>query len=231
MADSKPTGIKSWADADRPREKLLVKGKKELSNAELIAILIGSGSRNETAVALARRILSDHDNNLVHVSKLGVKELCQYKGIGEAKAISIIAALELGRRQKGITIQEKPQITCSQDTYRLLQSGMEDLPREVFKTVFLSSNNRVLQVKNISEGGIAATVVDPRLIFKQALELNAVSIIVAHNHPSGNLKPSQADHAITKKLVEAGKFLEIRVLDHIIISELGYFSFADEGLL
>lgn len=231
MADTKPTGIKSWADEDKPREKLLVKGRKALSNAELIAILIGSGSRNETAVALSRKILADHSNNLVALSKLSVKDLCKYKGIGEAKAISIIAALELGRRQQGSDIQSKPQITCSSDIYQLLRSSMEDLDKEVFKAVYLNRNNKVLLVKTISEGGIAATVVDPRLIFKQALEINAVSIAVAHNHPSGSLSPSQADRAITSKLVEAGKFLEVRLLDHIIISEMGYFSFADEGIL
>ncbi len=230
MADTKPTGIKSWADEDKPREKLLVKGRKALSNAELIAILIGSGSRNETAVALSRKILADHSNNLVALSKLSVKDLCKYKGIGEAKAISIIAALELGRRQQGSDIQSKPQITCSSDIYQLLRSSMEDLDKEVFKAVYLNRNNKVLLVKTISEGGIAATVVDPRLIFKQALEINAVSIAVAHNHPSGSLFPSQADRAITSKLVEAGKFLEVRLLDHIIISEMGYFSFADEGI-
>jgi DNA repair protein RadC len=230
-SDDRQSGIKSWAEEDRPREKLLLSGKKSLTNAELIAILLGSGSRNETAVELARRMLSGSNQNLHELAKLGVKELSKFKGIGEAKAISIIAALELGRRQKASDLEVKPKITCSADIYILLQSSMEDLPTEVFRVIYLNRQNAVIKTKTVSEGGIAGTVVDPRIIFKEAIDVLAVSIILAHNHPSGNLKPSQADITITKKMVEAGKLLDISVLDHLIIAETGYYSFADEGLL
>ncbi len=225
------SGIKSWALEDRPREKLLAKGKKSLTNAELLAIILGSGSADESAVSLGRRILHDYNNDVAAVAKLGVKELSAFKGVGPAKAISVIAALELGRRMKANTGESKPKITCSEDSYTILSASMEDLHTEVFKVILLNRNNRVIKITTISEGGVAGTVVDPKVIFKDAIDNLASAIILSHNHPSGNLKPSQADIKITKKLVEAGAFLEIRVLDHVIISEMGYYSFADEGMM
>lgn len=231
MSKTVNSGIKSWALEDRPREKLLAKGKKSLTNAELLAIILGSGSSDESAVSLARRILQDYNNDVSAVAKLGVKELSTFKGVGPAKAISVIAALELGRRMKANTAESKPKITCSEDSYAILSASMEDLHTEVFKVILLNRNNRVIKISTISEGGVAGTVVDPKVIFKDAIDNLASAIILSHNHPSGNLKPSQADINITKKLVEAGSFLEIRVLDHVIISELGYYSFADEGMM
>jgi len=231
MSKTANSGIKSWAEEDRPREKLLAKGKKSLTNAELLAIILGSGSSNESAVSLARRMFTEYNNDVSAVAKLGVKELSQFKGVGPAKAISVIAALELGRRMKANTIQSKPKITCAEDSYAILSASMEDLHTEVFKVILLNRNNRVIKITKISEGGVAGTVVDPKVIFKEAIENLASAIILSHNHPSGNLKPSQADISITKKLVDAGSLLEIRVLDHVIISEQGYYSFADEGMM
>jgi DNA repair protein RadC len=176
-------------------------------------------------------LLQDYNNDVSAVAKLGVKELSTFKGVGPAKAISVIAALELGRRMKANTAESKPKITCSEDSYAILSASMEDLHTEVFKVILLNRNNRVIKISTISEGGVAGTVVDPKVIFKDAIDNLASAIILSHNHPSGNLKPSQADINITKKLVEAGSFLEIRVLDHVIISELGYYSFADEGMM
>lgn len=224
-------GIKSWAKEDRPREKLLDKGKKDLTNAELLAIILGSGSKHESAVELAKRILAAYDNNLVALAKLDSKALCEFKGVGPAKAVSVIAMLEVGRRMRGLTPDNKKKITSSTDIYNVLRASMEDLPYETFKVIYLNQKNSIISIKTLSEGGIAGTVVDPRLIFKEALNQTAVSIILAHNHPSGNLKPSQADLDITQKMISAGKLLEIKVLDHLIISELGYYSFADEGLI
>lgn len=231
MSDTPSSGIKSWAEEDRPREKLLAKGKKELTNAELLAIILGSGSRDESAVSLAKRILAASDHNLHTLSKLDIADFCEFKGVGAAKAVSIVATLELARRLKSTVIEDKPKITSSQDSYNLLHASMEDLGNEVFKVVYLNRRNSVITIKTISSGGISGTVVDPRLIFKEAIEQKASGIILAHNHPSGNLKPSQADLNITKKLKDAGSLLEIVVLDHLIISEAGYFSFADEGLM
>ncbi|WP_207427875.1 DNA repair protein RadC [Pedobacter sp. SYSU D00535] len=223
--------IKSWAEEDRPREKLLSQGRRSLSDAELIAILIGSGNREETAVELSRRILYSFDNDLDKLGRLSVNELSKFKGIGEAKAITIMAALELGRRRRE---SEKPQlskITGSRDIYQLLNRYFSDLNHEEFWILLLNRANGVLSRHLISKGGQSGTIADPKIIFKSALENNAASIILAHNHPSGNLKPSQADISLTRKLREAGSFLDIAVLDHLIFTNSSYFSFADEGLL
>ncbi len=223
--------IKQWAEEDRPREKLLHKGKSVLTDAELIAILLGSGSRDMSAVELARHILSSYDNDLNKIGKLGITDLIKFKGIGEAKAISIIAALELGRRRQITTIKERPQVKSSEAAYLCLSGSMSDLDHEVFKILLLNRNNRVIKIDTISKGGVSGTVVDAKILFKKALDNLASSIILAHNHPSGNLKPSRQDITITNKLIEAGKILDISVLDHLIISEKGYYSFKDEGLI
>lgn len=223
--------IKFWAEDDRPREKLLLKGKAVLSDAELIAILIGSGSRNETAVELSKRILQQNNNDLALLGRQSVKQLTQFKGIGEAKAISIVAALELGKRRREVDGPVINKIKCATDAFNLMQPILADLLHEEFWVMFLNNANHVLHKGQISKGGMTATVVDTRIIFKQALEQNATALILFHNHPSGNLNPSDADKSITKKIIEAGKTLDIQVLDHIIITEKHFFSFADEGLL
>ncbi|MCE3279417.1 MAG: hypothetical protein K0S44_1608 [Bacteroidetes bacterium] len=223
--------IKSWAEEDRPREKLMGKGRQILSEAELIAILIGSGSRSETAVELSKRILSTVENNLNELGKLGVKELTKFKGIGEAKAISIVAALELGRRRKETEVVKREKITTSKDAYDALKGNMSDLPYEEFWLIILNRANAIVKKELISRGGVAGTVVDTKIIFKAAVEHYASSIIICHNHPSGNLKPSEADIRITKNIKEAGKIMEIPLIDHLILSENGYYSFADEGML
>jgi len=223
--------IKSWALDDRPREKLLAKGKKSLSDAELIAILIGSGNREESAVALSQRILASVDYNLNNLAKLSVQELMQFKGIGEAKAISIITALELGKRRQFEKKLETPKINSSRDVFNLMQPLLGDLPHEEFWVLFLNNANKVLEKYQISKGGFTGTVVDVRMLFKQALSIAAVAVVVCHNHPSGNLKPSNADVEITQKIKKAGATLEIKLLDHLIITEKAYFSFVDEGVL
>lgn len=223
--------IKNWSDDDKPREKLVQKGKSALSDAELIAILIGSGSRNESAVELAKRILASANNNLNELGKLSIKQLMQFKGIGEAKAVSIAAALEIGRRRRGEDAQKITKINSSKNVFELLQPKMGELPHEEFWIVFLNNSNAVLQAGQLSKGGITGTLVDVRLVLKQALELGAVGLILAHNHPSGTLKPSEADKQITKKLKVASEALDIKVLDHIIITQKEYFSFADENIL
>ncbi len=223
--------IKTWAEEDKPREKLLLNGRRSLSDAELIAILIGSGSRDESAVDLSKRILRYYGNDLSVLGKLSVQELSKFKGIGEAKAIAIIAALELGRRRKETEQQKTTSITCSQDIYNLLSHSFLDLLHEEFWVVLLNRANKVLAKVLISKGGQSATISDPKIIFKTALEHNAAAIILAHNHPSGNLKPSSEDLNLTKKLVLAAKLLDIGVLDHIIFADTLYFSFADEGLM
>jgi len=223
--------IKQWAEEDKPREKLLLKGKSSLSDAELLAILIGSGTRSLSAVELSKQMLSANENNLQLLAKLNCSDLRKFRGIGEAKAITIIAAMELGRRRQLTSVKDKPKITSSHDAYSCLYSSMDDLTYEVFKVLLLNRNNRVVRIETISKGGISGTVVDPKIIFKKALDVQASSIILAHNHPSGNLKPSQADISITSKLVSAGEAMEIKILDHIIISSKGYFSFLDEGLI
>lgn len=223
--------IKKWAREDRPREKLLAKGKEALSNAELLAILIGSGTRDESAVKLSQRILSSVDNSLTELGQKSVQELTKFKGIGEAKAISIVAAIELSRRRASSESSPKPQITCSKDAYTILRPILSDLQTEAFWILLLNRNNRVEAQKQISLGGVAGTVVDAKVVYKYAIESLASSIVLAHNHPSGNLQPSPADISLTKKLVEAGKSLDIKVLDHIIVSHRGYYSFLDEGLI
>lgn len=223
--------IKNWSDDDKPREKLVHKGRSVLSDAELIAILIRSGSRNESAVELSKRILASVDNNLNELGKLSLQQLMQFKGVGEAKAISIIAALEMGRRRRG---EKSPRITAignSKSVYELLQPKMGELPHEEFWIVYLNNSNKVLFVGQQSKGGITGTLVDVRLVLKRALELGAVALILAHNHPSGTLRPSEADKQITKKMKAASEALDIKVLDHLIITQKEYFSFADEGLL
>lgn len=224
------SGIKSWAEEDRPREKLMEKGRHALTEAELIAILIASGSKNETAVELSKRILTSVSNDLNDLGKLSVKELMKFKGIGEAKAISIVAALELGRRRKETKISKREKITTSKDVYEIMRPSMMDLPHEEFWLLMLNRANSVIKKELISRGGIAGTVVDSKLIFKIALENYASSIIICHNHPSGNLKPSEQDMKITKTIKEAGKIMEIQLLDHLIVTENGFYSFADEGV-
>ncbi|WP_374165430.1 DNA repair protein RadC [Arcticibacter sp. MXS-1] len=223
--------IKSWAEEDRPREKLLSQGRRNLTDAELIAILIGSGSREETAVELSRRILHSLENDLEKLGRLSVNELSKFKGIGEAKAISIIAALELGRRRRESDAQKQVKITGSRDVYNLLSRYYADLNHEEFWVVLLSRSNNVISRQLISKGGQSGTIADPKIIFQTALENHAAGLILSHNHPSGNLKPSQADLALTRKLTEAGGFLDMPVLDHIIFSNSSFFSFADEGLM
>lgn len=223
--------IKSWAEADRPREKLLAKGKSALSEAELIAILIGSGNTEESAVELSKKILSSVENNLVELGKLTVNDLCKFKGIGEAKAISIIAALELGRRRNEQTTPERESITTSRQAFNLLHPILADLPHEEFWLIFLNRANKVIKKHPVSKGGVAGTVVDAKMIFKPAVEYLASSVILCHNHPSGNRTPSQEDIALTRKIKEAGRALDISVHDHIIIANDAYYSFADEGLI
>lgn len=223
--------IKEWNEDDRPREKLLLKGKTALSDAELIAILIASGSRNESAVALSQRILASVANNLNELAKLSVKELQEFKGIGEAKGIAITAALELGKRQRAQEALVRKKITNSNSVFEVMQPILGDLPHEEFWIVYLNNSNKVLLTKQLSKGGITGTLVDVRLVFKNALQLGAVAVVLAHNHPSGTLQPSEADKKLTNKLKIAGESLDIKVLDHLIITEKSYFSFADENLL
>lgn len=229
--DNKHLQIKSWAEEDRPREKLLLKGITTLSDAELIAILIGSGTVAMTAVELAKHILNKAGNNLHELAKLTVKDLQKFKGIGEAKAISIVSALELGRRRKESDMLKRDKITCSQDTYELMKSNLLDLKHEEFWVIYLNQANVVIKKERISIGGISATVADVKIILKKALEELSQAIILVHNHPSGNLRPSKADVDITKKIREGGHWLDIQVLDHVIFSDENYFSFADEGYL
>ncbi|MCL4639876.1 MULTISPECIES: RadC family protein [Olivibacter] len=221
--------LKQWAEQDRPREKLLLNGRRLLSDAELIAILIGSGSKEETAVELSKRILSDVENNLSDLARLTLADLCNYKGIGEAKAIAIIAALELGRRRKENASVLKPQIESSEDAYQVLQSVYADLSHEEFWILLLNTNNRVIAKELISKGGSGVVAVDAKGVFQAVLQAKATGLILSHNHPSGSLRPSMADKQLTKKIVEGGKLLDVRVLDHLIISDEGYYSFLDHG--
>ena len=230
-AKPKSQPINQWAEDDRPREKMLLKGKSALSNAELIALLIGSGNSEESAVQLAQRMLDSTGNNLIEFSKLSIEELSRFRGMGKAKAISIVAALELGKRRVAEKVLQQAKITSSRDVYELLLPDLTDNYYEAFYVIFLDRANKVIRKLNISMGGVAGTVVDPKKIFKLALDHNASSIILAHNHPSNNLQPSDNDIKLTKKLQEAGKALDIPVLDHIISGNDNYFSFADEGML
>lgn len=223
--------IKSWALDDRPREKLIAKGKSALSDAELMAILIGSGTREESAVDLSKRILAHTDNNLNRLAKLSLNELMTFKGIGEAKGIAIITALEIGKRRHFEEKKELPKITSSKDAFYLMSPIIGDIAHEEFWVLYLSNSNKVLEKYQLSKGGLTATLVDVRLLFKRAIELFAVGIIVCHNHPSGKIKPSASDIKLTKKIKDAGVLLDIKILDHLIITEKLYFSFADEGIL
>lgn len=223
--------IKNWSQDDQPREKLRDKGKAALSDAELVAILIGSGSKEESAVTLCQRILASVDNNLSELGKLSIKQLMEFKGIGEAKAITIAAALELGRRRRGEEALERKKITSSTSVFELMQPVIGELPHEEFWIVYLNNSNKVIQKNQLSKGGITGTLVDVRLALKTALEVGATGIILTHNHPSGTLKPSTADKQLTQKLNTAAQSLDIKVLDHLIITEKAYFSFADENML
>ena len=223
--------IKQWNEDDRPREKLLNKGKVSLSDAELIAILIGSGNREESAVELSKKILSSIDNSLNELGKLKVNDLTKFKGIGEAKAISIITALELGRRRRLEEALEKPKISSSKSVFDVMQPIIGELQHEEFWIIFLNNANKIQLKTQMSKGGITGTLVDTRLIFKRALELAATGLILCHNHPSGTLKPSTSDINLTNKIKKGGDVLDIKVLDHIIITEKKYYSFADEGIL
>lgn len=223
--------IKRWAAEDRPREKLLLKGKAALTDAELIAILLGTGTAAMSAVDVAKAILEAVGNDLNELARLTVKDLMKIKGVGEAKAITIVSALELGRRRKDLLGEEKPKISGSKDIYDLLKAELLDIPHEAFWIVLLNRANRVIKKHQISQGGVAGTVADPKIIFKIALEELASGVILAHNHPSGNLTASQSDIDLTRKLKESGKLLEIQILDHIIVGGKKYMSFADEGLI
>lgn len=228
---SQSFSIKNWSQDDQPREKLRDKGRASLSDAELVAILIGSGNRDESAVDLCKRILASVDNNLSELGKLSIRQLMEFKGIGEAKAISIAAALELGRRRRGEEALEKKKITSSTSVFELMQPIIGDLPHEEFWIVYLNNSNKVLLKKQESKGGITGTLVDVRLVLKKALEVGATSLILAHNHPSGTLMPSNADKQLTLKLKNAAESIDIKVLDHLIVTEKAYFSFADDNLL
>lgn len=231
MKNNASFSIRKWNENDRPREKLLVKGKNSLSDSELIAILIGSGNKEESAVALSKRILASVDNQINALGKLSVKQLMNFKGIGEAKAISIVAGLELGKRRKEEHISIIPKINSSIDVFHIMNPIIGDLEHEEFWVLFLNNSNKVLQKKQISIGGKTGTLVDPRIVFRSALEFHATAIILTHNHPSGTLMPSESDKALTQKLKQAGMSLDIKLLDHLIITEKDYFSFADQAIL
>lgn len=223
--------IKEWAEDDRPREKLLLKGKQALSDAELIAILLGSGSRNETAVQLAQRILKEYGNNLYELAKLSVADLQKFKGIGEAKAISIVAALELGRRRKEENVAEQTVVRTSADAYKHIAPKLSDLPHEEFWIMLLNRAHRITKTELVSRGGVTGTVADVRMMIKMAVENLASAIVLAHNHPSGNTKASEQDIQLTRKVKEAANLFDIQLLDHIIVGEGAYYSFTDQGLI
>jgi DNA repair protein RadC len=223
--------IKTWAENDRPREKLLSKNPGSLTDSELLAILIGQGTREKNAVDLAKELLYSVKNNLNELGRLELHDLLKLNGIGKVKAVVILAALELGRRRQSIGALEKPVVGDSRQVAVYLQAMLQDQNREVFAVIFLNQANRVNHFEVVSQGGITGTVADPRLILKKALESHAVNVILCHNHPSGNLKPSKSDEELTYKIREAARFFDIKVIDHIIVSNDGYFSFADEGLM
>jgi DNA repair protein RadC len=223
--------IKNWAVEDRPREKLLYKGISTLSDAELIAILLGSGNSDLSAVDLARKILNMAGNNLNKLGKLDHRDLVRLKGVGIAKAVNIMAALELGRRRKAADIVQEKKVRSSSDVYEIFHSLLSDLNHEEFWVLYLNRSNKIVSRQRISQGGISGTITDVRLIMKTAIELLASSIVVCHNHPSGNREPSEADIRITGKIKEAAAFFDITLLDHIIVTDSGYYSFADNGSL
>ncbi|MBN8641935.1 MAG: DNA repair protein RadC [Flavobacteriales bacterium] len=224
------TPINQWAEDDRPREKFLLKGKSTLSDSELLAILIGSGSRNESAVQLCQRILASTNNNLNQLGKLSIAQLTQFKGIGEAKAITIAAALELGRRRRSEDVVELSKISSSKSVFEIMQPIIGELPHEEFWVLYLNNSNKVIYKSQLSKGGITGTIVDVRLIFKTVFEHNATAIILTHNHPSGKLMASEQDIQVTKKIKLAAQQLDVNLLDHIIITENGFYSFNDEGI-
>ncbi|WP_261512043.1 RadC family protein [Chryseobacterium paludis] len=223
--------IKFLAEDDRPREKFLQKGKDSLSDSELLAIVMGSGSRDETALELARKILSTVNNNWHDLSLLSIKDLMKFKGVGEVKALSIATSLEIGRRRGRQEISEKPIISNSHDAYVIFKNHLSDLRIEEFWAIFLNQSNKVVQISQLTQGGISQSIVDVRILFKTALDNFSTGIVIAHNHPSGSLKPSREDLDVTKKIKDAGKFLNIQLLDHLIITQNAYFSFSDEGLV
>ncbi len=231
MKEIKSLPITQWSLDDRPREKLLLKGNTALSDAELLAILLGSGSRNESAVDLAKRILQDSGQNISKLAKRTITELQEFKGVGQAKAVIIAAALELGRRRRLEIAMEVPKITSSKSVFELMQPVLGDLQHEEFWVVYLNNSNKVIIKAQMSKGGLTGTLVDTRLIYKKAIEVGATGIILCHNHPSEKLTPSQSDRNITNKIKEGGKVMDIAVLDHLIITEKAYFSFADEGMM
>ncbi len=226
-----PKTIKNWASEDRPREKLLLKGRHSLTDAELLAIVIGSGTKNASAVELAREILASCKNNFATLSRMSVTELQRFKGIGEAKAVAIYASMEIARRRRSEKREKAPKITTSTDAFRLLQREMLDLEHEEFHVLFLNRGNEVISGEQISKGGMSGTVADGKLIFHRALQLKASGIILAHNHPSGQVRPSDADLKLTRSMVNFGNYIDLHVLDHLILSDNNYFSFADEGLI
>lgn len=225
------TSIKSWASDDRPREKLIAKGAGALSNSELIAILLNNGSKNKSAVDLAKEILRLGHDNLNELGKLSLAEFRKIKGIGAAKSIILAAALELGRRRQASSTLQKPVMRSSGEIAAYLQALISDYSYEVFGVLFLNRANKINHFEIISRGGITGTVADPRVILKRALEEEATSIVLCHNHPSGSLKPSMADEELTRKIRQAAAYMDIKVIDHIIVSDAGYYSFADEGML
>ena len=229
--DAKVSSIKNWKEDDRPREKLISKGKSSLSDAELLAILIGSGNKEESAVGLSKRIVTAAHNNLNELGRLSLNDLMQFKGIGEAKAVTIITALELGRRRRLEEALIKPKITSSKAVFEIMQPIIGELLHEEFWVLYLNNSNKIIFKNQLSSGGITGTLVDVRMLFKKALELSSVAIILSHNHPSGNLKPSVSDKDLTQKIQQAGNTLDIKVLDHLIITEKAYFSFADGNLI
>lgn len=231
MSQSTSIKISELAEEDRPREKLLLKGKSALTDAELIAILIGSGTPSMSAVDLSKHILKNVNYDLASLAKMSIQDLKKFKGIGEAKAISIVAAMELGRRRKDQEPTTKQKITSSRDIYELMKPELFDEVVEHFYLILLSRSNQVIKKQLISQGGTAGTVVDVKIVFKIALEHLAQSIILVHNHPSGNLTPSEQDKRLTERLVKTGRDLDLPVLDHVIFGDRGYFSFADEGIL
>jgi len=229
--EGKHFSIKNWSEDDQPREKLLYKGKNALSDAELVAILIGSGSRNESAVELCKRILQQNNNQLHQLQKQSIQQLMQFKGIGEAKAITIVAALELAKRLQLSETKELTKIGSSEDVFKLMQPIIGDLPHEEFWVLLLNNSNKVIYKLQLSKGGLTQTIVDIRMLFKTALEHLATALILVHNHPSGQLVASGADKDITQKIKLAGNSLDIKLLDHLIITQTGYFSFADDDIL
>jgi len=226
------TSIKNWASEDRPREKLLQKGPESLSNAELLAILINTGTANKSAIDIAKDILEKSHQNLLEMGRLSLSDIKHIKGIGEKKAVTLMASLELGKRRQLASALERPKILSSTDSFNLLSPYLLDKIVEEFYVIFMNAGNYLITIEPISNGGITATVVDARIIFKKALEYAGVTqLIVAHNHPSGNLIPSETDKRLTEKIKEGGKLLDIRLLDHLIIASNSFYSFSDNGLL